>query len=174
VDRDAYIALMAEMGRLHSAFEDKMANLPQYAELYNPAAMARADVIAGDLVSLGDYGAAASDPADSIANELFDSWTDTPWKFIGALYVLEGSRMGSMALVRPVARALGVDVRPGVGVDYHLDGMATRPMVWAQFKARLAGFPFTEAQQNDIAAAAVATMEALHSIYAVAAADIHA
>jgi heme oxygenase len=169
VDRDTYVALMAEMGRLHAAFEERIAD--QFPGLYDAAAMARADVISRDLVALGDYGSAAA-----TGNELFDAWTSTPWKLIGVLYVLEGSRMGSMALVRPVARALGVDVRPGVGVDYHLDGMATRPMVWAQFKARLAAYPFTPAQQDDIAAAAVETMHVLQGLYAAvtATADLHA
>lgn len=74
--------------------------------------------------------------------------------------------MGSMALARPLAKALGVPPHPGAGLDYHLDGVATRPMKWQQFRATLSALPLPEPQRDDVTAAAVEVMRGLCELYA--------
>lgn len=74
--------------------------------------------------------------------------------------------MGSMVLARTLAPALGVDRRPGAGLDYHLDGIATRPREWQRFRAALAALPLGPARQAAVEAAAVATMSGLLGLYA--------
>jgi heme oxygenase len=166
IDRAAYSRAVAQLAHLHSAVEDALAARHEFAPLYRPADMARTDAIACDLVALGHF---PDDPTELTAaqcNQIAQWATATPWKLIGALYVLEGSRMGSMALVRPLSKALNVEVRPGVGLDYHLTGMATRPQCWQQFRAQLAALPLTDDQQADVCNGATATMDALHALYA--------
>jgi heme oxygenase len=166
IDREAYARLLAQLKFIHDTLENQLHGKPELAGLYDPAEMKRSHVITRDLENL-DFEADDSvlDPTSHLML-LFRQWGEVaPWMLIGPLYVLEGSRMGSMALVRPVARALGLEVRPNVGVDYHLDGMATRPQVWMQFKAKLAATPFSDAQKENICRAAAATMTALHSLY---------
>jgi heme oxygenase len=165
VDRIDYCRAMAQMGIIHAALEQALGETNH--PIYRPDDMARATIIATDLANLGYDG--PIEPTESTARLVnqFEAWSiESPWKLIGALYVLEGSRMGSMALVRPVAKALGVEVRPGTGVDYHLDGMATRPQAWGRFKAELAATVLTLEQDDEIADAAVVTMSGLYSLYA--------
>ena len=168
-DRDGYANLLGQMGRLHASLETALAHKPDYATLYRPADMARAGAIGRDLAALD-----CEPPArlcDAVTNliGLFRQWGEqSPWMLIGALYVVEGSRLPSLDSVRTVAEALGVEVRPGAGVDYHLDGIAARPMVWQQFKAILASVPFSEAQKENICRAATVTAQGLHGLYAAA------
>jgi heme oxygenase len=166
IGREAYCRLLAQLSFIHRTLETQLSGRPELADLYNSAEMKRSHVIDRDLANL-DFEADDSvlDPTSHLML-LFRQWGEVaPWMLIGPLYVLEGSRMGSMALVRPVAKALGLEVRPNVGVDYHLDGMATRPQVWMQFKAKLAATALSDAQKENICRAAAVTMTALHGLY---------
>lgn len=166
IDRAAYCRGMAQLAHLHGAVEEALAVHPEFAPLYRSADMSRTDAIACDLVALGHF---PDDPTDATAAQcaLISQWSAaSPWKLVGALYVLEGSRMGSMALVRPLSKALGVEVRPGTGLDYHLTGIATRPQTWQQFRGTLAALPLTDAQQAAVCDGGTATMDALHAMYA--------
>jgi heme oxygenase len=166
IDRAAYSRGLDQLGVLHSALEDALATRPEFVALYDPARMTRTDAIACDLVALGGEPAGPTDATDALCAAIRGWAAASPWKLVGALYVLEGSRMGSMALVRPLSKALGVEVRPGTGLDYHLAGIATRPQDWQRFRATLAGSPLTESQQADVCAGAVGTMDGLFALYA--------
>ena len=123
-----------------------MARQPACAAVWD-ADRARAAVIERDLVALGAEPEAADHPAT-------DDWLAAvgghpePAAWLGVIYLFEGSRMGSMALLRPVARALGVPPAPGCGVDYHLDGAAGLMPRWQRFKAALDALPLTPGQQD--------------------------
>jgi heme oxygenase len=166
IDRAAYCRGLAQLAHLHAAVEEALAAHPEFAVLYRAADMSRTDAIACDLVALGHF---PDDPTDATAAvcSLVAGWSSAaPWRLVGALYVLEGSRMGSMALVRPLSQALAVEIRPGAGLDYHLTGIATRPQTWQQFRGILAALPLTDAQQQAVCDGATATMDALHALYA--------
>ena len=70
-----------------------------------------------------------------------------------------------MFLVRALAKAFELPMEPGHGLDYHLDGIATRRQDWARFRGRLDSLPLSESQQQDVLFAAVETMKSLHSLY---------
>lgn len=167
ITRDAYADWLTQMGHLHVALEDALADCPAAVGLYAPTEMNRSAAITRDRDTFPGTG--ETFPCEPVARltERLPEWRAiAPWKLIGALYVLEGSRMGSMALVRPLARAFGLSPQPGVGLDYHLDGIGTRPQRWQQFRAALSALPLTVEQQADVAAAAVETMSALCEFYA--------
>ena len=84
---------------------------------------------------------------------------------LGTAYIFEGSRMGSMFLVRALAKAFPVPMEPGQGLDYHLEGLATRRQDWARFRGQLDSLPLTESQQDDVLFAAIETMKSLHNLY---------
>ena len=72
-----------------------------------------------------------------------------------------------MVLARSVGKALGLDPRqPGTGLDYHADGLATRPPDWKRFRQALADWPLTEAEAEDVCRAAVVTMDGMVEMYA--------
>jgi heme oxygenase len=169
ISRDEYADWLTSFAHLHAELESALADCPPAAGVYRPADMARTPLLARDRQHF------PLDPLDRVppvAAELadhFGEWKATaPHKLLGALYVLEGSRMGSMALVRPLALAFGLTPQPGVGLDYHLDGIAARPQRWAEFRAVLAAVPLTDDQQADVCEAAVAVMKGLCELYSTA------
>jgi heme oxygenase len=96
-----------------------------------------------------------------------DTWAHTsPPALIGVYYVLEGSRMGSMVLAKPLSQSLAVPLKPGCGLDYHIEGLQQRPQQWQAFKERLDSLPLALANKDAIFAAAAATMEGLFDLYA--------
>lgn len=170
IDRATYCAGLAQVGELHRSLEAALraahGRCEAVAAVYDPERMERAGVIARDLAALGGEPAGPCGPVRLLA-ERADRWaTETPWALVGALYVLEGSRMGSMVLARSLTRALGVAAQQGAGLDYHVEGIATRPADWKRFRAAVAGLPLSEAQHDDIVSAATATMDTLVEVYA--------
>jgi len=172
VGQAEYVAGLRQMGYLHEALEAALADAaprhPGVAALYDPVKMDRAASIARDLGVLGEGPIdAPAAPAARLAAAVAGWAAAKPWALLGALYVVEGSRMGSMVLARSVGKALGRDPRqPGTGLDYHADGLATRPHDWRQFRQALADLPLTEAEAEDVCAAAADTMDGMVELYA--------
>lgn len=169
--REHYAAALRGLHRLHAALESALATSQQcaaVAAVYAPDRMNRADLIVGDLEALG-FALDADEPnpeADELAAK-FTRWAaSAPHALLGALYVIEGSRMGSMVLARTLGPALGAGRGPGTGLDYHLDGIATRPQDWQRFRGTLAALPLSAAEQDAASAAADETMQGLVAIYA--------
>jgi heme oxygenase len=167
IDRDTYCNGLAQLGFLHEALESLLSRNPIFQGIYVPADMDRAEIADRDLAVLGYEGIAIPNEATGrMTDQLFAWSSESPWSLIGTLYVLEGSRMGSMYLARSLSKAFGVEPRPGVGLDYHVEGMATRPKVWQRFKATLAELALTEGEQNDVRRGAVESMTMLCEMYA--------
>lgn len=171
IDRDAYAAGLRPLLALHEGLEAALAaahGTPEVAAVYDPRRMTRAPLLAADLAALGDVPAppAADAAVDRLTAE-FPEWAAVrPWALVGALYVTEGSRMGSMLLARSLAAAFGVRPEPGVGLDYHVAGIATRPADWQRFKAAVNALPLTPARAADVLGAAAVTMDGLVAMYA--------
>jgi heme oxygenase len=160
----SYRVLLCQLGALHATVEPLLADRLELAGLFTPA-MARSETIARDLAFLGGSDAPCLNATDALIARI-RAWGNDPWRLLGALYVFEGSRMGSMVLVGPLAAALAVRPEPGQGVDYHLDGIGERPLRWREFKARLASLPLDEASQDAVVEGAVLTMEGLAEVFA--------
>ncbi|MBL8800191.1 MAG: biliverdin-producing heme oxygenase [Planctomycetia bacterium] len=166
ITRADYLALLGQLTLLHATLERELELHDALRVLYQ-SGMARLPVLHTDLAVLGGAPAARPWPATlALVRELQEWSAQRPWALLGSLYILEGSRMGSMVLVKPLSAALGVPPRPGQGLDYHLQGMADRPRAWQQFKAVLAALPLTDDQAEQVLAAAVRTMSGLHALYA--------
>mgnify|MGYP005846724215 CR=1 FL=1 len=166
-----YIVLLQELHHLHASLESSLVaaalDQPLIASIYHPEAMDRAGVILRDLAA---FTAIPSEQPGQVIQRIstdFASWAvQKPWALLGALYVMEGSRMGSMMLARSLAKAFSRPAESGFGLDYHVQDMAGRPAAWKQFRKTLADLPFTLEQQGDIIQAAIATMNALVDLYA--------
>jgi heme oxygenase len=169
ISRAAYIEGLAQLAALHDGLEQALANAlttESVAALYSET-MARGPVLRRDITNLGGTEATAiHDVIQNLQSE-FQAWATTkPHALLGALYVMEGSRMGSMVLARSLTKALRVEPRPGTGLDYHIEGIATRPMDWKKFRETLAQMPWSEIETAEIVHAATITMDALVELYA--------
>lgn len=162
ITRDEYTATLAQLGQIHAALEADLTatGMP----LYQPN-MARAMLIACDLAALGYDDDIEPSEATARLIDSFADWAATePTKLLGALFVLEGTRTGSITFVRALCNVLDVSLRSDVGIDYHLDGLAGRTYEWSRFKARLASLDLTEPQREAICEAADETMAILAEV----------
>ena len=161
----AYAGLLRQLVHLHDSAEAVLDRHPELG-VYRPA-MARRAVLLRDLQALGCDPAAPALPAVRAFAARLEAWSSTtPVALLGCLYVLEGSRLGSLHLVQPLAAALGVAPTPGAGLDYHLDGRQQRPQLWLQFKLAMNAAVSDPAQQAVVVDAALATFGALYDLYA--------
>jgi heme oxygenase len=163
--KSTYANLLSQLLAIHEPLENELASRPHLAAVYRPE-MARTALLRGDLNAFGGNLMPGLPPTQQWLTH-FSHWAEGEgWSLVGPLYVLEGSRMGSMILARRLAECFGVDVQPGQGLDYHIDQMAERPRLFQQFKARLNGLPLTSADADGVVAAAATTMDLMHEIYA--------
>lgn len=167
VTREAYFELLVQLYYLHSGFEQL---LNQHLGLHPlvTSDVFRVPAIQRDLQHFG-FSLDQLPGVWSSTNELLEkleAWGGSePHRLLGTLYILEGSRMGSMFLSKPMARAMGAEIAPNQGLDYHIEGMAGRPATWMRWKQKLDGLPFTDSEQQQIITTACATMDGLHAIY---------
>lgn len=172
IDGSTYAVSLRPLLRLHEALENALSSVsdsPEIAAVFDPARMMRAPLLQADLTFWEPDGETPTRAEAAVLQlgRLFRSWAEsTPWALLGALYVTEGSRMGSMILARSLAKAFEVRPEPGVGLDYHVVGIETRPADWQRFKAAVNSLRLTTSQSADILDAAVATMGGLIAVYA--------
>ena len=167
--RAGYCDGLRQLLALHESLEVALgaADSPVVAAVYDAERMARTGLAARDLAALGHPADAADPIAPAVADlaARFAEWADRPAALVGALYVLEGSKMGSMILAKSLGRCLNVN-RGEPGLDYHLEGVAGRGADWKRFRAAVADLPLDDAGQADAVAGATETMDALVGTYA--------
>jgi heme oxygenase len=128
--------------------------------------MERAEAIAHDLSALGLEVFDEPHPAAvSWLGEIRRVAEREPMIWLGVVYLFEGSRMGSMLLVRSLSRALGVAANVGMGLDYHLQGANESYAHWQRLKERLDGLPLVESDRMAACQGAKATFRMLHDVY---------
>lgn len=165
VSRDDYNAVLTRVFWIHSIFET---NLVQSSDFTNrwPKEAVRADAVARDMASLGAIF--LSEPPSEVeewAEQMCQSAETHPAVWAGAGYVLEGSRMGSRVLIGPVSKALGVMVSLGVGVDYHLEGLADPGGRWKRVREAIAAADQTPADRIAIVSGAIATFGVMAAVH---------
>ncbi|MGL6076457.1 MAG: biliverdin-producing heme oxygenase [Fimbriiglobus sp.] len=170
ITRTDYIAGLQQIAGLHEGMEAALIAAQASAAVaafFAPETMCRGPVVRRDIAALGGIDDCETHPTISTLIEQFDAWTSAkPHALLGALYVMEGSRMGSMVLARSLSKGLQLEPRPGTGLDYHIEGIATRPTDWKKFRESLANWPWTETETAEIVHAATLTMDALVELYA--------
>jgi heme oxygenase len=165
IPRPRYVALLGQLRLLHDALEQAWETEPACAAVFD-SSMKRLAVLDADFARLGETIPATPLPPLAAFLRRVEVWrVGSPWALLGPLYVLEGSRMGSLVLARPLAKALGVSPAPGHGLDYHLVGSQGRHVAWNRFLDRLRRLPLSEEQRAAVCEAAVATFAVLGEIF---------
>ena len=167
IAKSVYSQWLYQMMSIHQNLEQALTSTKKLGDLYDPHTMNRSEILKQDAEALQlDVDETSHTDVEAFGATLHNWSAESPWKLLGVLYVLEGSRMGSLALVRPLSKALRVALQKGTGIDYHLDGAAQRPQIWQAFRAKLAQFPLTPEQMIEVQSAACHTMSVLHDMYA--------
>jgi heme oxygenase len=174
--RDVYAFGLRHLQTLHHGLEELFISTaeswPLLASLYNSGTMDRTEAIQRDLAALNEDTSPLGHERIEQFLDQARQWSErSPWAIVGVLYVIEGSRMGSMVLTRSLAKAFQIEPRPGIGLDYHVEGMQTRPVDWQKFKAALLSLPLSSEQADDVCQAAISTMDALVELYSALSVD---
>lgn len=165
VGRAAYAALLVQTWHLHSALEALFDRSDVLLGMFLPE-MRRLSALERDLRFLGCWPAPAPEPVAARELEgLLASAAAEPERAAGYLYVLEGSRMGSMVLRRTLARALGSDGSAGTGLDYHVADLEQTPFRLRVLKTALAETLHDATRRARVLAGARELMDALLAIY---------
>jgi heme oxygenase len=165
VDRETYARLMAGLVRIHEAVEERF-DAPLLKPLDQPS-LRRLEAARSDRNFL------ATAQEDSVDLRVVDEWeqslethsSESDWVWVGALYVLEGSRMGSRMLLLPIATALGVNTQPGRGVDYHLAAVGDGGVSWRSYKAFLESAAPSDIEREAFADGVRKTFQMMHDLY---------
>lgn len=166
MQRAPYVAALAQLYAIHRTLESELERQTLPSAVYHPG-MNRSSSLARDLVALQAGPCTLPLFATQTLTAHIRAWSvQSPPSLLGALYILEGSRMGSLVVVKPLAAGLRVPLAPGHGLDYHLQDLADRPRAWQQFKAALETLPLSAEEQAGIVQAGVITMQRLHDMYA--------
>jgi heme oxygenase len=165
VSRQEYVLLLSQLLPLHETLEAELQRHQGLGGIYQQE-MARTQALRKDIRVLGEsVSGILLHPTHELLKK-FRSWSEAaPWAMLGPLYVFEGSRMGSIVLAPALAKGLNLKTTPGQGLDYHLDGIQTRPQSWQTFRTAISRLSLTSAQEQAILQTAVTTMADLHDLY---------
>lgn len=168
ITKQDYLFSMAQMHAVHQALEIACDSCPQLQPYFTDA-MRRSTTIERDLAhfesKLADFNVLPQTLA--IVTQLTEWAVAAPLTLVGCIYILEGSRMGSLMLARPIAAALGVTPADGNGIDYHTEGARETPGRLKLWKEQVSAAGFTPEEESDIATGAGDFMKMLTRLYEV-------
>ncbi len=165
IPRSDYRRLLGQLLYIHQKLESALNLHKDQLPAYEPS-MQRTEHLMRDLAHWGGRPDDPPRPATAVLLQRIDEWSAAqPWALLGALYILEGSRMGSRWIAVRLAKGYDLPVAAGVGIDYHIDQMNERPQLWQQFRQRLLQGDFTANQQDQIVSAAVETINRIYELY---------
>lgn len=162
VAREDYVRLLHSLYHLHRTFEAALLACPEVLRVW-PATPSRAEAIARDLATFGVEEGPMPESVNDWVEDIRSHNHVAAWAGCG--YVFEGSRMGSRVLARTVARALGLELRLGVGLDYHLDAGEDPNGNWRRIMAALSALAPDDHAQTAMTEAAVRTFEVMYSLH---------
>jgi heme oxygenase len=160
-----YVVSLAQLHAIHKTLEETVASSPS-SDLFYPE-MVRTSALERDLAFWGTELASLESMPETLSTcELIrDTIAENPVSAIGFIYVLEGSRMGSLVIVKPLSKSLGVTPVDSQGLDYHTEGARQTPARLARWKAEVEQRDWTESQMVAVESTAVSFMESLTRLY---------
>jgi heme oxygenase (biliverdin-producing, ferredoxin) len=165
LDAESYCTSLTQMWHIHAALE-RAALKPEIARFLSNE-MVRTPAIERDLAhwSYPLRGADVFQATKDTVTKMAELTERQPLALLAHVYVLEGSRMGSMIIAKPLASSLGVLPIEGRGLDYHTEDMRQTPARFGAFKGRIDAAIAEAEQISLIADTAVDFMRSLNSIY---------
>lgn len=163
--RKEYANGLAQLWHIHNGIET-VAPVCQALQSFFNSEMIRTAAIDRDLRYFGFEVASFSvlDRTSHLMDLLTSYALDNPLSILGALYVMEGSRMGSLVIAKPLARTLGL-VDGKNGIEYHVEGAASTPMRVRTLKEKIENAGFDEIASNSVIRGAVEFMSLLNRLY---------
>jgi heme oxygenase (biliverdin-producing, ferredoxin) len=167
ISRSEYANGLVQLWHIHDELESLVYQADEVTSYFTPE-MVRTNTITRDLKAFG-YKVFTFQPMSetlAIVNQLRCWGKEKPFALLGCVYVLEGSRMGSLVIAKPLSKTLGIAPGEAAGIEYHTEGAAQTPSRVRAFKEKIDGANLDEATVSDLTEGAVTFMELLNNLYA--------
>jgi heme oxygenase len=167
ITRSEYANGLVQLWHIHDELESLVYQADEVTS-YFTSEMVRTNTITRDLKAFG-YKVFTFQPMSetlAIVNQLRSWGKEKPFALLGCVYVLEGSRMGSLVIAKPLSKTLGIAPGETAGIEYHTEGAAQTPSRVRAFKEKIDGANLDEATVADLTEGAVKFMELLTNLYA--------
>ena len=161
-----YARGITQLWYVHNALESGIAKNADLESFFTPD-MVRTPTIIRDLSALGyrlDSMDALLETRTIVAT--LQSWSkDLPLALLGCIYILEGSRMGSLVIARFLSKALGNQPGSSLGIEYHTEGASATPMRVRNLKEQIERAELSQSQADAVKLGAVEFMSLLNEMY---------
>ncbi|MDF1664333.1 MAG: biliverdin-producing heme oxygenase [Planctomycetota bacterium] len=164
LSHEDYVQNLLNLKAIHELVEAQVDRWPAFGQIFK-VTMRRVKHLETDIAVLGGETLTASTEAQNFLNDCQSLIDENLMSILGLLYVLEGSRMGSMFLLPCIMNALELELCEGVGLDYHFIGASNTPARFRQFKNDLNESVASIEDRVAIGVAACAMMSGLSQIY---------
>jgi len=161
-----YARGITQLWYVHNALESGIAKNADLESFFTPD-MVRTPTIVRDLSALGyrlDSMDALLETRTIVAT--LQSWSkDLPFALLGCIYILEGSRMGSLVIAKFLTQALGNQPGSSLGIEYHIEGASATPMRVRNLKEQIERAELSQSQADAVKLGAVEFMSLLNEMY---------
>ena len=170
ITRPAYGVYLNQLWHIHHALEKSMAECPLVASFLSPAMMRTATLVKDAAVMGQAIDASSRLPRTrDIESTIFKWFVESPFALLGCLYILEGSRMGSLMIAKPLAKSLHLSEttidQTIAGIEYHMEGAADTPRRVRQLKADIDALNLSSADELQLSDGACVFMSLLKQLY---------
>lgn len=157
---------LCQLWQIHQALESSVLKRLEIATFFTPE-MVRTHTIERDLKAFGfDKKHFPWMPeTESIVKQIQEWELSAPFALLGCIYILEGSRMGSLVIAKPLGKSLGIPSGVNDGLEYHTEGASATPMRLRGFKEKIDNAGFDARIDAELIAGAVQFMDMLNQLY---------
>ena len=161
-----YARGIAQLWYVHNALESGIGKNADLESFFTPE-MVRTPTILRDLSSLGYH----LDSLDVLLETrtivaTLQSWSnDLPFALLGCVYILEGSRMGSLVIAKFLSKAIGNEPGSFRSIEYHTEGASATPMRVRNLKEQIERSELSQERADAVKLGAVEFMNLLNDLY---------
>ncbi len=166
INRREYLNGLAQLWYVHLALEHAFAER-EAVNAFFQSTMIRSPAIARDVQHFGCcIHQFAKLPETTTVETRIQRWNaEAPFALLGLLYVMEGSRMGSLVLAKPLAKALKLEPGKISGIEYHLENAQIAPAQVRSLKEKINTADFDTQSKRQVIMGATETMALLLDLY---------
>lgn len=161
-----YARGISQLWHVHNLLEKIIPDSTRIAEFFSDE-MVRTMTLRRDLHALGFCVEAFEVmPETSRILRTIEQWaSDAPFALLGCIYILEGSRMGSLVIAKQLAKALGLASGNVRGIEYHTEGASGTPARVRALKSKIDSAELGEVDSAAVLTGSVEFMNQLTDLY---------
>lgn len=167
ISRSEYANGLVQLWYIHGELE-RLVEIDASVATYFTSEMIRTHAITRDLESFGfDMHSFKLMNETLVITNQFREWAlQKPYALLGCIYILEGSRMGSLVIAKPLGKTLGLMPGDTAGIEYHTEGALQTPARVRAFKEKIDQSGLDSEKVESLTEGAVRFMELLNDLYA--------